>query len=624
MNNAGGISRPGGSTTAIYLGMREQLEGGLEHAVLEFDYHQFRLSKYFDATQVFSVSFGDIKNIQTDGVQVVVSYTNPSAGTIGRYIPYNMSELEQFCELLNTILDNIQELVHGQSTVIKDHCLKYKPKICFRKCVIHQKSFKRKGKASSISKFVKNKKKSVSIPLTRKPVGFLVLTEGHLLCFEDEKALIPCVMYPVREVAVKESSSDNHTMTLSCSGDKAIFQADTEGDDRSLFISALECAKSASDSEVEEIRAIVDEIQALFEDTFDKELPEHVTLLRRLWDASNLGVSDDSQDAEGIPFELQTNRWKDLGFQRNDPVSDLRATGLLGLQNLVYFAEEHPTIFLHMARDQQQSSEMEYPFATASINITYLMIQLLGLRKPRPWFPTMDTHPLLFFNRRAWEELYTIIFRLFDQKWNQMLVGYMGFQKVIDRTREDVAVQLHTRNPMGEEPFIFEMLGILLNDLENFKSDTHRKAEMATHSFPSRDALHPQGAGAPPSSESSSPPVAAAESEASPAPLSSHSSLEPLSMASSDDAGEEETHSLAAKEKPPAPDALNRVSFAALPTPTWKASTPATRNAARGALLGTKSHETSPESEAPSCPRVSALTMHLTTDQSFEEEENSD
>ena len=82
MNNAGGISRPGGSTTAIYLGMREQLEGGLEHAVLEFDYHQFRLSKYFDATQVFSVSFGDIKNIQTDGVQVVVSYTNPSAGTM--------------------------------------------------------------------------------------------------------------------------------------------------------------------------------------------------------------------------------------------------------------------------------------------------------------------------------------------------------------------------------------------------------------------------------------------------------------------------------------------------------------------------------------------------------------
>jgi len=443
----------------------------------------------------------------------------------------------------------------------------------------------------------------------------------------------------VREVALRESSSDNYTMTLSCLGDKAIFQADTEGDDRALFLSALECAKSVSAEEIEEIHAIVNGIQSLFEDTFDKERPEHVSLLQRLWEASNLGVSDQEHDPP-IPFELQTNRWKDLGFQRNDPVSDLRATGLLGLQNLVYFAEEHPTIFLHMARDQQQSSEMEYPFATASINITYLMIQLLGLRKPHAWFPTMDTHPLLFFNRRAWEELYTIIFRLFDQKWNQMLVGYMGFQKVIDRTREDVAVQLHTRNPMGEEPFIFEMLGILLNDLENFKSDAHRKAEMATHSFPTRDTLHepaPTHGGTPslppPGSSSSS------VSQNTPAPEGEGGgSLESSgpeglgTMASSDDgvegsllkedlgsSAEEEgdAGSIGKIEPATGGDALNRVSFAALPKPTWKASTPASRNASRGQLLGAK-HSDHPEGDERY--RVSALNMHLHTDQSFEED----
>merc|ERR1711934_1327655 len=75
---------------------------------------------------------------------------------------------------------------------------------------------------------------------------------------------------------------------------------------------------------------------------------------------------------------------------------------------------------------------------------------------------------------------------------NQMLVGYMGFQKVIDRTREDVGGLLRHKNPMtGEDnvPFIFEMLGILLNDLENFKTDTHRKQELATHAFKERDAI---------------------------------------------------------------------------------------------------------------------------------------
>lgn len=203
---------------------------------------------------------------------------------------------------------------------------------------------------------------------------------------------------------------------------------------------------------------------------------------------SNLGVSD--TDGEPIAFGIQLNRWKDLGFQRDDPVSDLRATGLLGLQNLVYFAEQHPGLFLSLARNQQQSSEMEYPFATAGINITYLMIQLLGLRNPRVWYPTVDAYPLFFYKKNAWEELYTIIFRLFDQKWNQMLVGYMGFQKVIDSTREDVAGLLRHKNPIDpDEPFIFEMLGILLSDLENFKTDAARKSEMATHTFAHRDGI---------------------------------------------------------------------------------------------------------------------------------------
>ena len=261
-----------------------------------------------------------------------------------------------------------------------------------------------------------------------------------------------------------------------------------------------------------------------------------------------MGISD--EDGSPIEFNIKDNRWKALGFQRDDPVSDLRATGLLGLQNLIYFAETHPGLFMSMARNQQQSSEMEYPFATAGINITYLMITLLGLRNPRSWYPSMDTHPLLFYNRHAWEELYTIIFRLFDQKWNQMLVGYMGFQKVIDRTRDDVAGLLKSRNPMGEDvPFIFEMLGILLNDLENFKSDATKKQERASHSFKPVTSPSP------------------------PATISPADSPEkPISIPVPTDMN---------CNTPPTPvkdvDTLNRQCFSSLPTPNsagWRASTP--------------------------------------------------
>ena len=83
----------------------------------------------------------------------------------------------------------------------------------------------------------------------------------------------------------------------------------------------------------------------------------------------------------------------------------------------------------------------------------------------------MPMHPLFFHTSRAWEELYTIIFRLFDQKWKQMQVGYMGFQKVIDITKENTYELLRKNSVMGV-PAIFDMLGILLEDLDSFRTTT--------------------------------------------------------------------------------------------------------------------------------------------------------
>ena len=292
-------------------------------------------------------------------------------------------------------------------------------------------------------------------------------------------------------------------------------------------------------------------------------------------------LSENENGGDEIPFSIQTNRWKDLGFQRDDPVSDLRATGLLGLQNLVYFAEQHPGLFMSMARNQQQSSEMEYPFATAGINITYLMILLLGLRKQQVWYPTIDTHPLFFFNRNAWEELYTIIFRLFDQKWNQMLVGYMGFQKVIDSTREDVAGFLRHKNPMApEDPFIFEMLGILLSDLENFKTDATRKSEMATHTF---------------SSASSN----SVDSNSKNSSVECKSKSENLQIKKSPRGVQEDSiEKIVDQDKLESPR-LNRVSFASLPTPSnnsWRTpSTPPPATATRRTVFVDRDRKNSVE-----------------------------
>ena len=190
-------------------------------------------------------------------------------------------------------------------------------------------------------------------------------------------------------------------------------------------------------------------------------------LLNRLWDATSLGKNP--TDGSHIPFEVQNQRWRVLGFQGDDPTSDLRASGVLGLHALVYFAENYTGLFLHLAREQTQvSPDMYYPVATAGINITFLMTKLLGLSRQAMWCPSLSMHPLFFYKPCAWEELYTIITRFFDQKWKRMMVGYMGFQLVLDATEESISEYLNKRS-VGTVPAIFDMLGILVEDLDSFR-----------------------------------------------------------------------------------------------------------------------------------------------------------
>ena len=56
-------------------------------------------------------------------------------------------------------------------------------------------------------------------------------------------------------------------------------------DELILFKNACQYAKKIRTSECKELAAIVNEMQTLFEGTFDSEREDHVNMLRRLWDA---------------------------------------------------------------------------------------------------------------------------------------------------------------------------------------------------------------------------------------------------------------------------------------------------------------------------------------------------
>jgi len=611
------------SLDRVCFGVREQIEGGpLEFVVLAFDFKRFLFSRFTDGIERSVISFAEFQVAQTNGTVLVIQFrTNPAS----RYETLSMEDCANIYSLITTIIENIHETLNPKGGVISSECQKLQPKICLRKVQVIQKSFKRKGKVSGLNK-LKLKKRNATPATPIRPIGFLLLTDTNLLCFEDENSVNPLCIYPACALHLAPNKSDDVSFSLEAAGDKGVFQIITQSaesaEERSLWLDACAEIPKITPEIVSEIYVVIKEILQLYRGKWDKENEEHVNYLVRLWEASKLGKSDDG--LTDIEFSIQCNRWKDLGFQRDDPISDLRATGLLGLQNLVYFAEHYPGIFMQMARNQQQSSEMEYPFSTAGINISFLLIELLGVKRDEYWFPTVQTHPMFFYNRNAWQELFTIVFRCFDQKWNQMLVGYMGFQQVIESTREDIKALLLRKSMMGV-PHIFDMLGIYLEDIENFKSDITKKNELAKCKFdrPSATSHEPQpptssreaepklsesprlkdsSAEGIPTSDGDAPPAPSAHSESpstEPAPTEDHPTPEPVEPEpapeqmppSSEPTVEnpavivEEKSSQASQAPVASRTPLDRPSFQTLPTPSkksgWKATNPSGSNVNR-------------------------------------------
>ena len=71
-----------------------------------------------------------------------------------------------------------------------------------------------------------------------------------------------------------------------------------------------------------------------------------------------------------------TSQWNELGFQGKDPATDLRGMGLLGLMQLVYYAERYPEKARSTLLDSEHPRRW-YPWAVAGINVSSFVLALL-------------------------------------------------------------------------------------------------------------------------------------------------------------------------------------------------------------------------------------------------------
>ncbi|ELR18129.1 ELMO/CED12 family protein [Acanthamoeba castellanii str. Neff] len=191
---------------------------------------------------------------------------------------------------------------------------------------------------------------------------------------------------------------------------------------------------------------------------YDSADKQHEEELMALWQA----VCPDTQLTDRV-----TPQWKQIGFQGNDPATDFRGMGLLGLTTILYFARHHGDTLSALLKQGRS-----YPWASTGINLTQMLFKSLkldeALIRAADSSERWDT-PLFHFmttkdneeERSLFEEVFCQCFLLFDRIWVGSNAGYMDFPVVLNKVSqvfEEILLQrpkdiadLHRRQQVAVE-----------------------------------------------------------------------------------------------------------------------------------------------------------------------------
>lgn len=151
-------------------------------------------------------------------------------------------------------------------------------------------------------------------------------------------------------------------------------------------------------------RQLCVECEELRKMSYSADNPDHEQKLLKLW---NLLMPYEPLDAR------VTKQWQEIGFQGGNPKTDFRGMGILGLENLIYFAQEYPSMATHVL-SHSNHPRYGYAFAIVGINLTSMALKLLrdGSAKTHI-YNSSKTLPTI----RAFHQFYCYLFYEFDGFW---------------------------------------------------------------------------------------------------------------------------------------------------------------------------------------------------------------
>jgi len=156
---------------------------------------------------------------------------------------------------------------------------------------------------------------------------------------------------------------------------------------------------------------------------YESKNPEHEQLLMRLWNLlrPNVRLS-----------QRISNEWGEIGFQGNDPATDFRGSGWLGLDQLVQFSADYPQESKRILNDSVSHPNW-FSYAITSINMTMDAYMMLKRRELNAFFyqygPTLSS----FYRLQA------LMFVRFNQAWSDDdPENVMAFKRIHDPFIENI------------------------------------------------------------------------------------------------------------------------------------------------------------------------------------------
>ncbi|KAJ8410809.1 hypothetical protein AAFF_G00187660 [Aldrovandia affinis] len=198
-------------------------------------------------------------------------------------------------------------------------------------------------------------------------------------------------------------------------------------------------------------RSLLVEVEKLRREPYDCENSEHEDMLLKLWKT----LRPDAPLTGRI-----SKQWCEIGFQGSDPKTDFRGMGLLGLQNLLYFAEHDKATALQVLHDSLQPGQSKmskaewektkfdkaigYSFAIVGINITDLVYSLLvsGALKTHLYNVAPEMPNLGHF-----QQTFCYLMQEFHKFWiEQDPCDIMEFNRIRNKFHKRVLKQLNNPN----------------------------------------------------------------------------------------------------------------------------------------------------------------------------------